>query len=325
MSDNSNAPKRADATSSFREEAQRHEIWRAAQSEADLVRANLECIRFHCEAFDIPREVRACAALVGFEDIVRAAGRGVIESSVKVVNGVPHPARFNILCSPDDKLSFLHQMFTFVENVARTDSIRLDLRPVREMLVGADLSRVSQMVCGVDLRADKMDSRLKIWVFADHEPGNANDPIERALASGRVDPRFHSIHVHPALLLGYDLRFDGATALKMYPDVWEEELEVPAIRSRLSGVFSSAAMRVIREAYWTHFYLSSEEKQPALDLHLKNPDEFIARWLSNPIADRIHRAYSGCPMLDVVAAIPQSELESALIENFTLYYMPAGF
>ena len=325
MSEISNSSARADAISTFREAAQRHENWRAGQSDADLVRANLKCIKFHCEAFDIPSEVVDCAALAGFEDVVRAAGRGVIESSVKVINGIAHSARFNILCSPTDKLSFLHKMFAFVENLASADCIRLDLQPVREMLVGADLSRVSRMVCGVDLRTDTMDSRLKICVFADHEPGNANDPVERALASGRVDRRFQSIHVHPALLLGYDLRFDGATALKMYPDVWEEELEVPAIRSRLSGVFSSAAMRVIREAYWTHFYLSSEEKQPALDLHLKNPDEFIARWLSNPIADRIHRAYSGCPMLDVVAAIPQSELESALIENFTLYYMPAGF
>ena len=309
--------------SSFREAAQQNESWRAAQSDADLVRANLDCIRFHCEAFDIPREVRDCAALAGFEDVVRAAGRGVIESSVKVVKGDAHAARFNILCAPDDKLSFLHKMFTFVENVASADSIRLDLRPVRAMLVGCDLNRVSRMVCGVDLRTDKMDSRLKIWVFADHAPGNADDPVERALASGRVDPRFQSIHVHPALLLGYDLRFDGATALKMYPDVWDEELEVPAIRSRLGGVFSSAAMSVMDEAYWTHVYLSSAEKEPALDLHLKCPDEFVARWLSNPIADRIHRAYTGCPMLDVVAAIPQSELENTVIENFTLYYMPA--
>jgi LynF/TruF/PatF family peptide O-prenyltransferase len=323
VSESKNSLERADATSSFREEAQRHEIWRAGLSEAEIVRANLECIRFHCEAFEIGREVRECAALTGFENVVRAAGRGVMESSVKVVNGVAYPARFNILCSPVDKISFLQTMFSFVEDVTSAECIRLDLEPVRAMLVGSDLRRVNRMVCGVDLRQDRMDSRLKIWVFADHEPGNQNDPVERVLASGRVDRRFQFMQVHPSLLLGYDLRFDGATALKMYPDVWEEELKVPEIEGRLSGVLSSASMRVLREAYWTHFYLSNPDKDPVLDLHLKSPDEFLARWLSNPIADRIRNVYRGRPMLDVVAAISQSDLESALIENFTLYYMPA--
>lgn len=308
----------------FLETAKEYQRQLGLKTQDWIVAKNLACLEFHCEAFCISDKLRHSRALAGFASLVRTTEYSSVEVSVKVEDGVAQAARFNLFCHPFDKAGFTSTILTFFDDVARSEEVHLDTGHIKELLDGGvDFGRVSRMVCGIDLRAERRLSRLKLWFFADNEPGRTGNPVEHALTMRGAGPLFRTLHLHPGLLFGYDLRFDGTTALKLYPDITGDEFASLAIRSRLSAVLSKRSLEAMEQANWTHLYLSSRNTDTMLQFHPREPDEFLAHWLPHPLARHIHRTYANCPMLDMVVSVPDRELERKAIENFALYYMPA--
>jgi LynF/TruF/PatF family peptide O-prenyltransferase len=263
-------------------------------------------------------------AFTGFVHLVGNSEPGSVEVSVKVEDGLAHPARFNFFSQPCDKASFTAAVLAFFDDVATLEEVPLNMAPVRELL-GTTLkwNSVSRVVCGIDLRAEPSLSRLKLWFFAEDNPNRPENLVSRALTAHGATPLFRALHIHSTLLLGYDLRFDGTTALKLYPDIREDEFTSAEIQSKLSAVLSTSAREAMAQSHWTHLYLSSRNTDTMLQFHPIKPDEFLANWLPHPLAHGIHRAYADAALLDMVVSLPAKELDRRAIENFTLYYMPA--
>jgi LynF/TruF/PatF family peptide O-prenyltransferase len=296
----------------------------SSKSQDWITRKNLACMEAHCDAFTISESVRRSRAYTGFADIVRSSEHGSVEVSVKVEGGITHAARFNIFCQPSDKAGFTSEVMTFFDDVAAFECVRLNTTPVHDLLKAPlDWSSVSRVVCGIDLRAEPGLSRLKLWFFADDEPGRPDNLVTRALRAHGASPIFRAMHLHPGLLLGYDLRFDGTTALKLYPDIREDEFAFSEVQSGLASVLSVRAQEAMAQSHWTHLYLSSRNTDTMLQFHPNEPDEFLGKWLPHPLAHVIHRTYAELPLLDMVVSLPAMELDRKAIENFTLYYMPA--
>ena len=228
----------------FLETAKEYQRQLGLKTQDWIVAKNLACLEFHCEAFCISDKLRHSRALAGFASLVRTTEYGSVEVSVKVEDGVAQAARFNLFCHPFDKAGFTSTILTFFDDVARSEEVHLDTGHIKELLDGGvDFGRVSRMVCGIDLRAERRLSRLKLWFFADNEPGRTGNPVEHALTMRGAGPLFRTLHLHPGLLFGYDLRFDGTTALKLYPDITGDEFASLAIRSRLSAVLAEHSTR----------------------------------------------------------------------------------
>ena len=296
-----------------------------ARSQDWIARKNLACMEFHCDAFAISPEIRNSRTYAGFASIVRGAEHGSVEMSVKIEDGIAHAARFNIFCQPSDKAGFTLKVLDFFDDVAAFENVRLDTASIRKILdVPLDWSAVDRVVCGIDLRAELHLSRLKLWFFAEDEPGRPDNLVSRVLAEHGDSPLFRHLHIHPTLLIGYDLRYDGTTALKLYPDIREDELASADVRSRLASVLSTRSRDAMAQAHWTHLYLSRRNKDTMLQFHPQEPDEFLPNWLPHPLARDIHRAYAGIGLLDMVVSLPAMELDRNDIQNFTLYYMPAN-
>jgi LynF/TruF/PatF family peptide O-prenyltransferase len=309
---------------SFVEAAKAHGRSLNTQSQDRILQKNWACLDFHCDAFGLSGNVRDSRAFTGFTNILRISEHGSLEVSVKVEDGLAHAARFNIFCQPSDKGGFVSNVADFFDDVAAFEGVRLNTAPIRDILdAPLDWNSVSRVVCGIDLRAEPGLSRLKLWFFAEDEPDRPDNLVTRALTGHGASPLFDALHVHPTLLLGYDLRFDGTTALKLYPDIREDEFTSAEIQSRLASVLSPRAQEALAQSYWTHLYLSSRNTDTMLQVHPKEPDEFIDNWLPHPLAHGIHRTYAEIPLLDMVVSLPAMELDSKAIENFTLYYMPA--
>lgn len=309
---------------SFVEAAKAHGRTLSSKSQDWITRKNLACLDLHCDAFGISESVRGSRAFTGFASIVRNSEHGSVEVSVKVEDGIAHAARFNIFCQPSDKAGFVSDVVAFFDDVATLDAVHLNATPVRDILdASLDWSSVSRVVCGIDLRTEPGRSRLKLWFFAEDEPERPDNLVTRALTAHGASSLFRAFHVHPMLLLGYDLRFDGTTALKLYPDIREDEFASAEVQSRLASVLSARAQEAMAQSHWTHLYLSNRNTGTMLQFHPKEPDEFLCNWLPHPLAHGIHRTYAELPLLDMVVSLPAIELDRNAIENFTLYYMPA--
>lgn len=297
----------------------------AEQPAAWHVAKNLRWMETHCRIFGIGDAVRASVAYQGFCELVREAAYATVELSIKVAGDSVQAGRFNLFCVPQDVQGFVAAVMSFFEAVKAADASALDLSWLRRFLEGdVDWARVSRVVVGLDLREEPLQSRVKLWFFADDEVGVARNPVQRLLAMHGRDDLFDALHLHPALLFGYDLCFDGTTGVRSYPDVTAEEFASDVVHSRVQSVLSPRTLLAMKEASWTHFQIASRNRDLMVQLHPMEPSAFLAKWAVHPVAARVHGFYGEVPLLDVVVSLPMAELERGEVENFSLYYMPAA-
>ncbi|NUQ29230.1 MAG: hypothetical protein HOQ35_12040 [Acidobacteriaceae bacterium] len=312
-------------TAGFQERVQAHIRSMAEQPAAWHIAKNLRGLETHCRVFGIGKAVQASVAYQGFCKLVPEATYATLELSIKVTGDDLQAGRFNLFCAPQDVQEFVVRVLSFFEAVKAAEAPALDLSLLRRFLEGdVDWTRVSRVVVGLDLREESLQSRLKLWFFADDEAGVAHNPVQKALAMHGTDEFFDTLHLHPALLFGYDFGFDGTTGLRSYPDVTAEEFASDVVESRLQPVLSPRTMLAMREASWTHFQISSRNRDLMVQLHPMEPSAFLKKWASHPVAARVHGFYGEVPLLDVVVSLPMRELERGEVTNFSLYYMPAA-
>jgi LynF/TruF/PatF family peptide O-prenyltransferase len=125
------------------------------------------------------------------------------------------------------------------------------------------------------------------------------------------------------LLVGFDLRFDGTSGIKLYPDVTPAELKQAETRARLARVLSPSALEAMERCLWTHVYIARHNAETILQLHPADPDDFVARYLPESGRREIHAVYAGARLLDMVVSLPQGELAHGPARSYALYYMPA--
>lgn len=281
-------------------------------------RKNVACIQFHRDAFCIPDS----PAIAAFVRLVEATESGTAESSCKVASGQIHAARWNLFYHGDEKKQFLDCVFEYLREVERLENVFLNYALVDRLLYGGvDFGLVRKIVTGIDLRSNPADSRLKLWLMLTRSP----DLVERAVTLHGEPHAIETLRLHDEFLVGVDLTFDGRSAIKLYPDVTPAELENMEIRQRLSRVLSQEALEAMSRCCWTHVYIAKQNKETVLQFHPSDPDDFVARYLPDVARSKIHAAYRGSRLLDMVVSLPESELRRVPAENFSLYYMPGDY
>jgi LynF/TruF/PatF family peptide O-prenyltransferase len=277
---------------------------------------NLAWVEVHRRAFSLP----LAEPLAAFARLVAGAQGCTVEASCKVEGRDVHAARFNLFYHGRHKAHFLKKVLAFFDEAAQSARASLDTRPLEPLLRdGTDLEGVRKVVTGIDVRPERARSRLKVWFIFN----NLQECLKR-VALDEVDrATFRALHIHDELLVGFDLRFDGTTALKVYPDVRPQELRIPENRQRLMAVLSERALDAMACCSWTHLYLARHNPSVVLQFHPSDADGFVHRYVDCRRAREIHDVYQGQHLLDMVVSMQDKELERGSVGNFALYYMPA--
>ncbi|MBI4616446.1 MAG: LynF/TruF/PatF family peptide O-prenyltransferase [Planctomycetes bacterium] len=279
-------------------------------------RKNAGWVEFHRQAFAIdPSE-----PLLAFEELVRRWQGCTVEPSCAVIDSVLYATRFNLFYHGAAKEEFLAAALEFLREVEDRTGTRLDGAVLRRFLGGGlDPAHTSKIVTGLDLRRNRADSRLKIWFMLRDYP----EKVEAASAIHGPDDRLGPLRVSGDFLVGFDLRMDGHTSIKLYPSVRSEELRNHVLRERLGRVLSPAALHAMDYCRWTHLYLARNHAGVVLQFHPESPDDFVSGMISHPFAQAIHALYRAARLLDMVVSLPEEDLVAGPIRRYTLYYMPA--
>jgi tocopherol O-methyltransferase len=278
---------------------------------------NRDCIRYHQRTFG----VESSGPLDALLGLTAETADATVESSCKWEGDSLHSARWNLFYHGADRTGFWATVKDFIAQAARAAGASVDYALLDAFVgPGLNFSGVRKIVTGIDLRAQRATSRLKVWFMLADETA----ATERAIALGGDDPAVRQLWIHPEFLVGFDLRLDGRTAIKLYPDVRPWEIEAPAARARLRASLSDRALRAMQKARWTHVYLAAHNQGTILQLHPSDPDGFMREHLDRERSVFIHRHYQATPMLDMVVSVRESELGlPGGIRDFSLYYMPA--
>ncbi|HEX4340935.1 MAG TPA: DUF5838 family protein [Polyangiaceae bacterium] len=271
---------------------------------------NVAVVERHAALFD----VAPSPALAAFTRLAGEATASSVEASCKVDDGVRHSARYNLFFhdDPGDAYARVRSFFDALGETAKLDATLVD----EFVGAGLDFGRVQKVVTGIDVRATPGASRAKLWFML----GHYTEKVERALAMAGDEGRVRALLLHLPFLVGFDLHFDGATRIKLYPDVRPEELA----DARVGRALSSEAVAAMAQCSWTHLYFASPHAPLTLQLHPRDPDAFVGRYLAPELAEPIHRRYEGSPLLDMVVSLPHDDVGNGKARRFGLYYMPRG-
>ena len=151
---------------------------------------------------------------------------------------------------------------------------------------------------------------------------DAPELVERAILLHGDREGVERLRFHDEFLVGFDLRFDGRSRIKLYPDVRAAELQDPSLRTRLRATLSDTAVGLLELCSWTHVYLAHNQGT-ILQFHPESPDDFAENLLPEDPFRRIHAPYCGRRLLDMVVSVSELELARSRPHDFAVYYMPA--
>jgi LynF/TruF/PatF family peptide O-prenyltransferase len=278
-------------------------------------RKNLACVLFHKRELGIEDS----RPLESFLRLVEGSEGCTAESSCRVEARQQHAARWNLFYHGDNRAEFLGGVWGFLEEVARSTGAPLDYGLLREFLgEGFQLDRLRKVVTGIDLRKKPGASRLKVWfMLRDYA-----EKVEHAIALHGEDAGVRRLIFHDEFLVGFDFRFDGGCAVKLYPDVRPAEIKDPVVRETVRSALSGEAVDAMERCLWTHIYIARHNSGIVLQCHPAEPDLFIDRYLDQELAGPIHGLYSGTGLLDMVVSFRLGDLGRRPIQDFAVYYMP---
>lgn len=280
-------------------------------------RKNVAVIAAHRSRFPVSKSPEPTDA---FMRLAARVAPCTVEVSVKVEVEQLHSGRYNLYYHGTRKSEFLHFALETFSEISRAEGISLDDGLLRRFLdPGVDDVALSKVVAGIDLRESRALSRLKLWFMIANSPGLVERAIELHGQRSEVD----TLRFHEEFLVGFDMGFDGRSAIKLYPDVTRAELDDLKILGRLSSLVAPEALEAMRESSWTHLCLRNDSPGVLVHLHPVEPDEMVARYVPEAMRHRLHDAFAGTRLIDMVISAEAAELGTGQLKTFTLYYMPA--
>ncbi|MEG3898948.1 MULTISPECIES: LynF/TruF/PatF family peptide O-prenyltransferase [unclassified Microcoleus] len=239
-----------------------------------------------------------------------------LECSCKIEKEQLYPIRFNIFSENSIIEQKINSVLNFFQKVGTKANVKLDYQILRKFLGNNfDLSKVTKIVTGVDLRPDFSKSRLKFWLWLDNYPEKLETAI--SLCGDREDLRM--LYINNYWLVGFDFYLNGHTTIELYPIINSEQLKQKEVHQRLAKVLSVPALEIL-DAFSTILIGFAPSNQDRLLYgYLVNPNEFINS-LQNDMANKVHAYYRNQSVLNTMICLSERELVYGKTENLNLYY-----
>ncbi len=227
----------------------------------------------------------------------------IVESSVKVADGMVHPRRCNLYYEHRESVpQAAGHMFDFLDRALtrcgeQTDYSVLDALVARGFRIG----HCRKAVLGLDERETRGHTRIKFYFLLDE----GNEDLVRTLyeLAGMTDPP--PMFLKWTTLFGIDFGFDGSSRLKIYPGFPHFCYEEVARRLELGR----RAMAIMKQAPFCMVSLSGR-----IFLQLLLPGTVVRQTLNHPVARSLN------PETQYILGLLPGEIENDRITHFNIYY-----
>jgi LynF/TruF/PatF family peptide O-prenyltransferase len=278
-----------------------------------LTQQNLEWFRFHRSILPIEDSPE----LAHFLAFSATWPECTAECSIKFDGEAIHPARLNLLSTQTTGHQARYPAIEgLIKDLNSIGKFAIDTKLLRRFCDGwFRWKRVVSLFCGVDLRPNPAQSRLKVWFGLNRWA----EGIERALELGEIDPGLRSL-VRDRLLVGVDLRFDGHSAIKCYPDFRAEEIKQSRTRRSLAAQISPEMLALADHCRWIHVTDDSSSGERMVHLHPQEPDRFVASFVHEPRALEHHAQWRAMKPRSVCLAVRDTKEEVRCLRPTNLYW-----
>ena len=276
---------------------------------------NLQFIGEHKNAFDL----EYLYPLDLFEDLVAQVEPCRIECSCKIENNKLDPARFNLAINDSFArkaqafLGFFHQVETRV-------GVIIDYKPLHFFMKGFDYSKVTQIMAGIDARAELTEARVKTWWAIDNYP----EKLETAIALSQSDskPLRMLLEINNSLVIGFHLYLRGKSEVRLYPSVSREDFKKVSVQAQLAKILSTPALKLLEDSGAISLVLK-ENGDKILHYHVL--PERVNSFVNNLHQDMITRAHAPyrnkSQSLGCTVSLSEKELLAGYLKTINLYYM----
>ena len=278
----------------------------------------LEVLKKHSTVFEVQElyPIKILENLV--EQIALTTDKFSLELSCKIEQDKLYGGRIQLGFEEEDSTQNFNIILDFLRQVESRVDVNLDYSLLNQ-LIGSDcdFSKVTEMMVGVDSRPKFSDSRLKISLTLADYP----EKIAKAIAlTGLVNQNITSLLIYNKLHLGFDLSFDGRSAIEIYPFINKQDLVNPDIQELLTAYISPEALQILPFSSRLLIGLSKANIDKILYFYLDSIDDFLNCFSPNDIAKKVHAYYRSQPVAAMCVALPEKQLLAATINNMNLYY-----
>lgn len=252
-----------------------------------------------------------------FENFLLDSSDFDLECSCRIEGNHYFPARFNLWFRNNlDYPETTKKIFNFFSGISSL-GFHLDILFTKSIINNSiNFSKVNHVVAGIDIRDNKVTSRVKIWISAVEYP----DLVNKVLSLHGLNNKVAELIYSNSLLFGIDLYFNGQSRIKIYPLLSDYFLKNIAIAYKLKSIFSNKIIKLIYMSKSLNICFKSDKKSRNLYFSPIDSTEFL-KHLNCHSVNKMYNRLSCLPSYtQPMFAFKENELDSNLINFSNLYY-----
>lgn len=266
----------------------------------------------HRQKFSIKENIH----LKLFEELLLRNHAYELECSCKVEKEIIYPARFNLWFTNHQHEKNLQSILAFIEKVSELNKIEFSFDLFNKIYTqNIDLTRVCQLIAGIDYREKLQNSRIKIWSIIKDYP----KMMDYVFSLSGSKAELESLCVNDELLFGLDFSFNGSSKLKTYLLVDEKQLKDPGIQKKMARHFSEKVQSLMFSSDRVHISVKPEHNNRVLHFLLKDYDPFIKRLKHKNMEYTTDKIVRGTKLPHIILSLDEKEIETE-IRRFNVYY-----
>ncbi len=244
-----------------------------------------------------------------FERLMLEVGDFRLENSIKASGNDIFSARHDLWLN--DKRNFgrgLDKIFVLLRRLNNLPGVSLNYEIIKKFFDrNFRLDKVKEVCCGIDLRKNTGDSRVKLWFIIKDYPRMYNKIVKE----GKI--KVQKPFSEDELLFGVDFYFDGRTRLKIYPSINVEEVKDSSLR----GIFTEEVASFVKSC--SKFYVSfDEEGNRILHFRPRATGEFVKQ-LGNRKLKEVSKHVEDIGGIKMISVL-EKEINKGKITRFNVYY-----
>jgi LynF/TruF/PatF family peptide O-prenyltransferase len=275
---------------------------------------NLKKYINHRKIFQIPDSDE----LEIFEQFFKPLRDCDLERSLKIEKNEVYACRFDLWFSNVDFKSCVLQILFFFHCIQEKLKVKFDLSLFNKIyLEHFDQTKINQIILGIDLRENRIDSRLKIWIIVK----NDINTIRQVLELHGYNTNVLNLITKTELLFGFDFVFDGTTKIKIYPAFLQSEINNSNIHRKLENNFSSKTIHLMELSQMAYISFKGVHFKKVIHFFLPENKTIFIRQLNSSVFNAYYQKYQDTVFLhENIVSFFEDEIETGLISNFNIYY-----
>jgi len=265
-------------------------------------------IDLHRKIFKIKKE----KIFSQFQELIE--GKGDLCCSLKIEGSNIFASRF-IYCKPDNIKNNVKKSIEFFKNIEKSEKIKLDYKILNNFIKELDFRKAIYMCSGIDIRENKSETRLKLWIHLVDYP----EKIKEILSIKESNKKMMSIKHNDDLLVGIDLSLDGKARLKTYIIYENKDLKDGKKMDKLKRTLNPKALHLMGKCKRTDITPNKDNKEMIFHFMPYSVEKFIKE-IDNIKLKSVYKKYCSGLFIPTVISISESGIIEGKEGDINIYY-----